>query len=225
MQLITKCGIKLVSKNRPAHQIKHYDTSRVHIVESVETSLRLLRTDHVDVLLIHRPDALMDADEVAEAFQALRRAGKLLHVGVSNFAPSQFELLASRLDAELVTNQLEISVAHIDAFLDGSLDLCQRRRVSPMAWSPLSGGRLFTGRDERSVGLRQALTAVGHQVGGATLDEVALAWLLTHPARIVPVLGTGKLERIRAAVRAETLRLSREQWFTLWCASTGKEVP
>jgi predicted oxidoreductase len=225
MQLITKCGIKLVSGNRPSHQIKHYDTSRAHIVDSVETSLRLLRTDYVDVLLIHRPDVLMDADEVAEAFQALRRAGKLLHVGVSNFAPSQFELLASRLDVELVTNQLEISVAHIDAFLDGSLDLCQRRRVSPTAWSPLGGGRLFTGSDDRSARLREALTAVGHQLGGATLDEVALAWLLTHPARIVPVLGTGKFEHIRAAVRAETLRLSREQWFTLWCASTGKEVP
>jgi predicted oxidoreductase len=225
MQLVTKCGIKLVSANRPAHTIKHYDTSREHIIASAETSLRMLRTDHLDLLLIHRPDPLMDPDEVAEAFAELRRAGKVLHFGVSNFMPSQFELLASRLDFPLVTNQVEISVLHMDALHDGTLDQCLRLGIAPMAWSPLGGGRLFRGEDEHAIRLRQALSAVGEALGGASLDQVALAWLLRHPARIVPVLGTGKVERIRMAAHAEGLQLTRQQWFAIWSASKGEEVP
>jgi predicted oxidoreductase len=225
MQLVTKCGIKLVSANHPAHTIKHYDTSRDHIVASVETSLRMLRTDHLDLLLIHRPDPLLDPDEVAEAFAELRRAGKVLHFGVSNFAPSQFEVLASRLDFPLVTNQVEISVLHMAALHDGTLDQCQRLGIAPMAWSPLGGGRLFHGRDAQADRLRRALSAVGEALGGASPDQVALAWLLRHPARIIPVLGTGKVERIRQAVQAENLQLTRQQWFAIWSASEGADVP
>lgn len=225
MQLVTKCGIKLVSANHPAHTIKHYDTGREHILASAETSLKLLRTDRLDLLLVHRPDPLLDPDEVAEAFADLRRAGKVLHFGVSNFTPSQFDLLASRLGFPLVTNQVQISVLHMDALHDGTLDQCLRLGIAPMAWSPLVGGRLFSGEDEQAIRLRQVLSAMGEALGGAELDEVALAWLLRHPARIVPVLGTGNVERIRKAAHTEGLQLTRQQWFAIWSASKGENVP
>ncbi|MGA7937679.1 MAG: aldo/keto reductase [Kovacikia sp.] len=225
LQLISKCGIKLVSPNRPAHTIKHYDTSRAHILASVDNSLKQLQTDYLDLLLIHRPDPLMDGDEIADAFTNLLEKGKVRYFGVSNFTPSQFDLLASRLSFPLVTNQVEISVLHLDAFLDGTLDQCQRLRIVPMAWSPLGGGELFQGNGPKAERLRSALRNVGKQLGGATEDQVALAWLLSHPANIVPILGTGNLNRIWAAVAASQLTLTREQWFTIWSASTGVEVP
>jgi predicted oxidoreductase len=225
MQIVTKCGIALLSENRPEHTFHHYDTSRAHIVASVENSLRMLRTDYLDLLLIHRPDPLMDAEEIAAAFAALKESGKVLYFGVSNFMPWDFDLLASCLDFPLVTNQVEISVLHMDTLHDGTLDQCQRLGIAPMAWSPLGGGRLFDAEDEQAIRVRQALSAVGQELGGASPEQVALAWLLRHPARIVPVLGTGKVERIRSAAAAETLHLSRPQWFRVWTASMGEEVP
>jgi predicted oxidoreductase len=225
MQLVTKCGIMLASPNRPQHALKHYDTSRAHIFASVEESLQALGTDRIDLLLIHRPDVLMDPDEVAEAFTSLRRAGKVLHFGVSNFAPSQFDLLASRLDFPLVTNQIEVSVLCLDLLHDGTVDQCLQRGIAPMVWSPLAGGRVFGEDSEQAIRVRQALQSVGRELGGASLDQVALAWLLAHPVRFVPILGSGKIERIRSAVGAEALHLSREQWFAIWSASTGTPVP
>jgi predicted oxidoreductase len=225
IQLITKCGIKLVSARRPQHQLKHYDTSRAHIVASVENSLAALHTEQVDLLLLHRPDPLLDPEEVAGAFHNLRQAGKVLHFGVSNFAPSQFDLLVSRLDLPLVSNQVELSVLHMDALHDGTVGHCQRLGIAPMAWSPLGGGALFDGEDPQSVRLREALAGVGEELGGAGLDQVALAWLLRHPARIVPVVGTGRAERLRRAAAACALSLSRQQWFAIWTASKGQEVP
>lgn len=225
MQLISKCGIKLVTPNRPDHRIKYYDTSAAHIVASVENSLKELRTDYLDLLLIHRPDPYMDADDTAAAFTQLKQAGKVLHFGVSNFLPSQFELLASRLSFPLITNQVEISVMHLDAFQDGTLDQCQRLRIAPMAWSPLGGGSLFQEDSAQALRLCAAMTNLAQELGQATIDQIALAWLLSHPASIVPILGTGNLDRIRSAVAAENVRLSREQWFAIWTASTGADVP
>jgi predicted oxidoreductase len=225
MQLVTKCGIKLVSPKRPAHTIKHYDTGHTHITASVEHSLQVLGTDRIDLLLIHRPDPLMDPDEVAEAFGRLRQAGKVLHFGVSNFSRSQFEMLASRLDFPLVTNQIELSVLHMDALHDGTVDQCLQLGIAPMAWSPLGGGDLFRSDTERAKRVREALQTVGGEMGGASLDQVALAWILRHPARVVPIVGTGKLARIRSAAGAATLELSREQWFSIWSASAGGPVP
>jgi predicted oxidoreductase len=191
----------------------------------VDNSLRELSCGYLDLLLIHRPDPLMDADEVASAFCALRASGKVRHFGVSNFGPSQLELLASRLDFPLVTNQIEISVLKLDAMLDSTLDQCQRLRIAPMAWSPLGGGRLFDGEEERLVRVRTALSSVVEEIDGASLDQAALAFLLTHPARIVPVVGSGKIERLRAAAAADAMRLTRQQWFSIWRASTGADVP
>ena len=224
-QIVGKCGIRLLSPNRPAHRLKHYDTSRAHILASVDNSLRELRCGYLDLLLIHRPDPLMEADEVASAFCALRASGKVRHFGVSNFGPSQLELLASRLDFPLVTNQIEISVLKLDTMLDGTLDQCQRLRIAPMAWSPLRGGRLFDEKEERVVRVRAALSSVVEEIGGATPDQAALAFLLTHPARIVPVVGSSKIERLRIAAAADAMRLTRQQWFSIWRASMGEDVP
>ena len=225
MQVVTKCGIMLASPNRPQHALKHYDTSRAHILASVEESLRALGTDRIDLLLIHRPDVLMDPDEVAEAFTALRQVGKVLHFGVSNFTPSQFDLLASRLDFPLVTNQIEVSVLFLDLLHDGTVDQCLQRGIVPMVWSPLAGGRIFGEDSEQAARVRQALHSVGQELGGASMDQVALAWLLAHPVRFLPILGSGKIQRIRSAVGAGSLHLSREQWFAIWSASTGTPVP
>jgi predicted oxidoreductase len=225
MQLISKCGIKLVSDKHPEHRLNHYDTGRDHILAAAEQSLRRLGTDYLDLLLIHRPDPLMDADEVAEAFSRLRQAGKVRHFGVSNFHPWQFNLLASRLDFPLVTNQVELSVLHLAPLHDGTLDQCQQRRIRPMAWSPFGGGRLFGGEDDQARRVRQVLTDIGRDAGGWQPDQVALAWLLRHPAGVMPVLGTGRLERVRRAAAALSLELDRQQWFEIWRASTGQEVP
>ncbi len=223
MQIVTKCGIKLVSARRPGRALPHYDTSREHIVSSVEASLKALGTDYVDLLLIHRPDPLMDADEVAEAFGALRDEGKVRHFGVSNFTPAQYALLSSRV--ELVTNQIELSVLHTAPLFDGTLDECQRLRVRPMAWSPFGGGRLFRHDDPLTAQVRDQLASVGAALGGASIDQVALAWILAHPARVAPVLGTGNLDRVQAAVAAASLPLTREQWFLILRAAVGADVP
>ena len=224
IQLVTKCGIKLVSRNRPGHGIKSYDTSGVHIVASVETSLKNLRTEYIDLLLIHRPDPLMDPEEVNEAFVSLRDSGKVRHFGVSNFLPAQFEMLAAHLDVPLVTNQIEYSVMHLDAHAEGSVDLCQKLDVRPMAWSPLGGGRLFHEDSAQAKRLRETLSEIGHDIGGASIDQVALAWILKHQAQFVPVLGTGKTSRIRKAIEALDLTLTGQQWFAIWQASTGQDI-
>ncbi|PSB19601.1 oxidoreductase [filamentous cyanobacterium CCP2] len=224
MQLVSKYGIKLVSPNRPEHTLKHYDTSQQHLLASVENSLQNLQTDRLDLLLIHRPDPFMNADEVAEAFTKLRQAGKVLYFGVSNFTPSQFDLLASRLDFPLITNQIELSVMHLTPFEDGTLEQCQRLRIAPMAWSPLGGGELFSGETPKVIRLRQALEVIAQELN-ATIDQIALAWLLAHPVNIVPILGSGNLDRIRSAVGAERFHLPRVEWVTILIASTGVPVP
>jgi predicted oxidoreductase len=225
IELVTKCGIQLPIDNNPGCTVKHYDTSRKHILESVERSLNNLNTDRIDLLLIHRPDPFMDPDETAGAFTSLRESGKVLHFGVSNFTSSQFEMLQSRLPFPLVTDQVEISVLHTDAFDDGTVEFCQTRRISPMAWSPLAGGELFTADDERTVRVRSELEAVCSENGIGSIARLALAWLLAHPAGIVPVTGTGRIERIRSEVAAAEIELSRQDWFRILKASKGTDVP
>ena len=224
MQLVSKCGIRLVSPNRPTNTIKHYDTGRNYIVTSAEASLRNLQTDYLDLLLIHRPDPLMDADEVADAFIALHRDGKVRFFGVSNFQPAQVDLLSSRLPFALVTNQIEFSALATAALTDGTLDQCQQRRIAPMAWSPLAGGRIFRPQTPQEQRLQQTLAAMG-AARGAGVDQVALAWIMSHPARVVPVLGTGRLDRLAAAAAAVQIALSRQEWFEIWEAAHGREVP
>ncbi len=225
LEIVTKCGIGLVSPEWPDHRIKHYDTSRDHILASVDRSLANLQTDFIDLLLIHRPDPLLDADQVAEAFQTLRAAGKVRWFGVSNFNPHQFELLQDRLPFPLVTNQLEISPYQVAPFFDGSLDQCQRRRISPMAWSCLGGGRLFSGEEPYSQRLRQVLGAEAAAVGGCSLEQLVYAWVMAHPSRPLPLIGSGRIDRVRLALESEQIVLDRQAWFHILQAAAGAEVP
>jgi predicted oxidoreductase len=217
MEIITKCGIKFSSGRRPKTWIKHYDTSKEHILWSAENSMRMFNTDRIDLLLIHRPDPLLDPEEVAVAFNLLKQSGKVLHFGVSNFTPTQFELLQSYLPLPLVTNQIEISITRHDPLFDGSLDVLMKHRVCPMAWSPLGGGNLI--KD----GSQELFNKTSKY--GATQSQLSLAWLLRHPASIFPVIGTTKPERITESAKSVDLRLDTQDWFEMLLAVQGKEMP
>ena len=221
LQIVTKCGIKLVSAKRPTHRLQHYDTSHEHIIASVENSLRAMRIETIDLLLIHRPDPLMQADELAKTFQELQQAGKVKNFGASNFTVSQFELLASRFP--LVTNQIEFSLLHLAPLQDGTLDQCQRLRITPMIWSALSGGKLFSGTDERSVRVRSVLNEIAAK-HGVTMTTIAIAWILQTPAAPAVLTGSGRIAVIEETVAATKIKLSREEWFDLWCAAMGRGV-
>ncbi|MCB0570155.1 MAG: aldo/keto reductase [Phaeodactylibacter sp.] len=225
MQLITKCGIKMPSPSRPAYQIKSYDTSAAHIRSSVGQSLKNLHTDYLDLLLLHRPSPLMNPEEVATIFDELRQEGKVRYFGVSNFKPSQFALLNNAFP--LVTNQVEASLQHLAPFLDGTFDQCIIKGVRPMAWSPLGGGSVFTDKGNPQVQrIRAAAGRIMRRRSEAIgLDRLLLAWLMQHPAGILPVVGTARIERLRAAAEATKVQLTREEWYELWQASTGREVP
>lgn len=216
LELITKCGIKLKSAKRPATWIKHYDTSKSHIIASVENSLNLFHTDHLDVLLLHRPDPLMDPHEVAEAFDQLKQQGKVLHFGVSNFTRSQLKMLQTFLPMPIVTNQIEISLTHVDPLFNGDLDLLMEQKASAMAWSPLGGGKLLT--DERELFGKASRY-------NASYSQLSLAWLLRHPSMIFPVIGTTKTDRIKEAVKALEIKLDRQDWFDMLQWARGTEVP
>jgi predicted oxidoreductase len=222
MQLVSKCGIKLMSPARPQNRFHCYDTSAAHVRASVDESLRALHTDHLDLLLIHRPDALMDAAELADTFEGLRREGKVRHFGVSNFTPSQLELLHAR--TPLVTNQIELSPLHLDPLHDGTLDQCQRLGLRPMIWSPLARGRVFTGDDEQARRVRDELTRLAGELGVA-VTTLVFAWLLRHPSRPLPIVGSRRIDSAREAMAALDLRLTPEQWYRVWTASAGHEVP
>ncbi|ELY4599815.1 aldo/keto reductase family oxidoreductase [Cronobacter malonaticus] len=221
MEIVTKCGIATTAK--PENVIGHYITDRRHIVQSAENSLRHLHTDVLDLLLIHRPDPLMDADEIAEAFLELHKSGKVRHFGVSNFTPAQFSLLQSRLPFTLATNQVEISPVHQPLLLDGTLDLLQQLRIRPMAWSCLGGGRLFS--DESFGPLCAELQQVAEETGAQTIEQVVYAWVMRLPSRPLPIIGSGKIERVQSAVGALSLEMSRQQWFRIRKAALGYDVP
>jgi len=224
IQIVTKCGIKLLSPQFPETQIKHYDTGKEHIIKSVNNSLKNLNTDYIDLLLIHRPDPFMNADETAKAFYELKKTGKVLHFGVSNFLPHQFSMLQSRLDFPLSTNQIEVSVLCTEHFDNGNVDYLQEKRVSPMVWSPFAGGRIFWDNSDQAIRVRNILNelAAKYQTG---IDAIANAWLLVHPVNFIVVLGTGKIDRIKSAIKGMEIKLTREEWFKIWIASKGNEVP
>jgi predicted oxidoreductase len=223
LQVITKCGIKLVLPARPTHRVKSYDSSRAHLLASVDNSLQALRTDRIDLLLIHRPDALMDAGEVAQTIDTLKRAGKVLHFGVSNFTPAQFELLDAA--TPLATNQIELHPLQRTALHDGTLDQAQRLRRRPMIWSPLAGGRLLGGDESPDAQrVRWVLGAVAARLG-VTPATLAFAWLLRHPSRPLPVAGSRRIDALREAVAALALPLDAETWYEIWQAGTGHDVP
>ncbi|MDP2697988.1 aldo/keto reductase family oxidoreductase [Thalassospira sp.] len=226
MEIVTKCNIALLGDARPEHRIGHYNTSKAHVLQSIDNSLRNLHTDHIDALLLHRPDPLMIADEVADAFATLRQSGKVRHFGVSNFTPSQFDLLQSRLDQPLMTNQVECSVVELAPIFDGTFDQMQQHRVFPMIWSPLGGARLFSGQnDDAAARLRPILENLRAKYGLPGVAEVAIAWLLHLPCQPLPVLGTMKPTRIIDATQACGIEFDRQDWFTILVAAQGHPVP
>lgn len=221
LEIVTKCGIAITAKAE--NKLGHYITDKHHIIHSAETSLKNLHTDYIDVLLIHRPDPLMEADEVAEAFVSLHQSGKVKYFGVSNFTPFQFQLLQSRLPFSLVTNQVEISPVYQPLLLDGTLDMCQQLRIPPMAWSCLGGGSLF--KDEQYAPLRQELELVANEIGANSIEQVVYAWVLMLPSKPLPIIGSGKIERVKAAWQAQEFQLNRQQWFRIRKAALGYDVP
>ncbi|WP_377702401.1 aldo/keto reductase family oxidoreductase [Pseudoduganella sp. UC29_71] len=221
MQIVSKCGIKLLSPNRPGHTIQHYDTTAAHITASVENSLRQLRTDYLDLLLIHRPDPLMDFDEMAATFTRLRGEGKVRHFGVSNFSRHQFEALNRRI--ALATNQVEFSPLHLAPMFDETFDGLQDLGVAPMIWSPLGGGRLFSGGDAAGERLRAVIQQVADEVL-RPFASVVFAWIMQLPCKPVPLTGSGRIAAIEEAVQATQFTLSRQQWFEILRAARGHEV-
>lgn len=221
IQLVSKCGIKLLAANRPAHTIQHYDTSAAHITASVEHSLRELRTDYLDLLLIHRPDPLMDFDEMAATFTRLRQAGKVRHFGVSNFSRHQFESLNRRI--ALATNQVEFSPLHVAPLFDETFDGLQDLSVAPMIWSPLAGGRLFSGGDAAGDRVRAVVKAIADELQ-RPFASVVFAWIMQLPCRPLPLTGTGRIEAVAVAVEGTQFTLSRSHWFEILRAARGHEV-
>src|SRR6056300_1235237 len=215
IELVTKCGIIHVCDQKPAHYTKAYDFTKAHILQSAEDSLRNLQTDYLDVMLLHRPDVLMDPDEVAEAFELLYRSGKVRSFGVSNFTPSQVSLLQTA--APIGVHQIEISLKDVSAFDDGRLDQCTAENIVPMSWSPLGGGAL-----PEAV---QPLLDKHAEAWGVTPEAVALAWIMQHPSGILPVLGTSKIQRLKEAKASLRLKFDRQQWYELYQAATGKRLP
>jgi len=220
MEIVTKCDIIAPVGRYADARVKYYDTSRAHILASVDHSLRLMGIDHIDLLLIHRPDPLMDHHETGAALDEVIASGKVRSVGVSNFRPYDWELLQSAMKNQLVTNQIELSVLAHDSFVNGEVAFHQRIGTPLMAWSPLAGGALFSG-DHPDI--MSALSNVALQ---NNVDEtaVAIAWLLAHPSRILPVLGTNSLDRIKGMSAALDVKMDRQTWYEIYTAALGREV-
>lgn len=205
-------------------RVKYYDTSKKHIIEQAEASLKNLHTDYLDLLLLHRPDPMLDPAETAEAFEQLYRDGKVRAVGVSNYKRADLSLLQSYLNIPLVVNQIEASVLCHENFDNWTVQYGQEHRMHPIAWSPLAGGRIFTSDDPVAVRVREALEEVRNDLGAPAIDDVALAWLFSHPAQFITITGACDLDFIKRPIEALDYTLTREQWFMIWSAYLGHKV-
>ena len=221
IEIVSKCGITLA---RPG-KVAHYNSSKESILASVEASLKRLGTEYLDILLIHRPDFLMDAEEIADAFSHLKQQGMVKYFGVSNFTSAQLSLLESRLDQRLVTNQIELNPMSLDVLESGVLEYLQEIRMRPMAWSCLGGGGIFTGKSEQMDRLRRILQELAKELGATSIDQVIYAWLMRMPSKPLPILGSGNAQRIKSAAKSFDLSMSHEQWYRVWSASKGQSVP
>lgn len=219
IQLISKCGILQNSENRP-YKIKHYDYSKEYIIWSVENSLKNLHSDYLDVLLLHRPSPLMNADEIAEAVEKLKSDGKILDFGLSNFTTSQTDLIRSK--TEVSYNQIQFSATDYEAMLNGSLDHMQVNKIRPMAWNPL--GTVFRENTDQTKRLKTLLADLvsKYHVGS---DTILLSWILQHPAKIIPIAGTVNVARLQQLFKATEFKLEQEEWFAIWTESMGNQVP
>ena len=223
MQIITKCDIALATDKFPQRSLKYYDTSAAYLNSSVDNSLQRLGVDAIDVLLIHRPDPFMDTAETGAALDSLIQTGKIKAAGVSNFMNHDWDLLQSGMKNKLVSNQIEVSLLCHTALHDGTLAQAQRLQAPPMAWSPLAGGALFgDGAAAQRVLPALKKLAAEFNVG---VDAVAIAWLLAHPAKIMPVLGTNNMARIQTLSDSFKVKLDRETWYSLTVLAQGHDVP
>lgn len=221
VELVTKCDIIAPAGRYADRRVKYYDTSAAHITASVEHSLRDMKTDRVELLLIHRPDPFMDHHETGKALDDVVASGKVRAVGVSNFRLDDWTLLQSAMSTRLVTNQVELSVLNYAPFLTGEVQWMQERGISPMAWSPLGGGGLFGQEGQAAHGVLQR---IGREQN-VDVAAVAVAWLLAHPVKILPVMGTNSLSRIKTFNQANAVTLDRQTWFEILTAAQGHEVP
>lgn len=227
---VSRENIEIVSKATLVYpnetiKTKYYDTTKKHLISRVEESLTKLRTDYLDLFLLHRPDPLLDAEEVSEAFDELHSSGKVRHFGVSNYKGLDFDYLQKHSKQPLVTNQIEVSVLQHENFDDRTVKHAMIRGIHPMVWSPLAGGRIFFGDSEEEVRVRQALEEVAQEVGADGIDLVAYAWLYKHPAQFMPITGACEMEYVCRPVEALDIELSREQYFKIWAAKLGRRVP
>lgn len=225
IQLVTKCGIVQKQENPSKKRFQYYDTSYEHVMESVNRSLSNFKTDYIDLLLIHRPDPLMNPEETARAFRDLQTSGKVLNFGVSNFSITDFKMLNHYFDNKLVTNQIEISPYDLEHFENGNISFLTQEGIHPMAWSPLAGGKLIHPMDEESRRIHRRLSELADRLQISSIDILIFAWLLRHPVGIIPVIGTGKIERVRQAIKALEIDLSTEDWFRIYEAGLGHPVP
>ncbi|AEH00752.1 aldo/keto reductase family oxidoreductase [Lacinutrix sp. 5H-3-7-4] len=220
VQFITKCGIQYLGKSRPELKVKHYNYTKDYIIASAEQSLKNLKTDYIDLFLLHRPSPLMEPEVIAEAFETLRNTGKVKHFGVSNFTASQMELVKQH--AEISTNQIEFSLTQHTAMHDGTLDYMQTNNIGTMSWSPL--GNVFKEDTEQTRRIHKQLGNLMDKYN-ATEDQLLLAWILKHPANIRPVIGTTNTNRMTNAVKATAINLDLEDWFLILVACQGHKVP
>lgn len=217
IQLISKCGIQLEGSRENA--IKHYDYSKEYIIWSAENSLKNLQTDYLDVFLLHRPSPLMVSDEIAEAVEKLKKDGKIIDFGLSNFTSSQTELI--RQKTEVSYNQVQFSATHHEAMLDGSFDYMQVHGIRPMSWNPL--GTVFREDTEQTRRLKKVLAELVEKYGVGS-DTILLAWILQHPAKVIPVAGTVNIARIQQLMKAVELKMNKQDWFAIWTESMGRSV-
>ncbi len=222
IEIVTKCGI--ITADKSLAGLNYYQSDKSTILQSVDTSLERLNTDYIDVLLLHRCDLLMHIDEVAEAFSQLKKQGKVRSFGVSNFSVTQFNLLQSRLDEPLVTNQIEINPVNIWALEDGTLDIAQQHRIRPMAWSLMAGGRLFYQDTEKNIRLRAVLNEIKRELNIEAIDQVIFAWVRKLPSKPVAIVGSGNIKRVKSAVQSLECELTHEQWYRILAASNGHNV-
>lgn len=225
LEIVTKAGIYVPNPHHPARRTAHYNATGARLTKSLDRSLRMLGTDHVELFLVHRPDWLTRADDTAAGLNELLRSGKAKSAGVSNYSASQFDLLNGLLERPLATNQIEFHLLHPEPIHDGTLQQCEKLGILPMAWSPLAGGRLFDRAHPAAQRLAVAAQSMSSRYHGATLEQLAYAWIMAHPSRPLPVIGTNKLERIHSAAQADAIVLEREDWYALWEAAQGRQVP
>jgi predicted oxidoreductase len=227
IEVVTKTDIMLLSEQWPSTRVKHYDTSSAHVLASVDRSLQRIGVDVIDLLLIHRPDPLCDADALGACLDGLVDCGKVRGIGVSNYMPWDLDLLQSRMKHRLQTNQVEVSLLATTPFINGQIAHAQQHRMPVMAWSPLGGGRLHSQAHQAGSAAARLAPRLEQlaKASGTDSTAVAMAWLMHHPVGVMPVMGSNQLVRIKSFDQAFSVPMDRQTWYELYELANGHEVP